>query len=334
MAAQVAHNANNVSADTLITIKVSVNESLKKLKLPLRDLGANVLPDKVRLPRKAAQGLTPLGLACACHLTQPHRNNLTVSCDMLTVSQLRILLGIKPEQSVVFERFSDSAGGYITLDPNNPQVFKTLIRAAKAKLKLRLKATVSPLPEQEQQPEPKKAEEKIVQKPMEPVIVRSPVYQPAPRDSTAFDRRSVGSGIFQFRESMASQQTLVDTSEAPVPRPFDNMDNKSLFNKLAEQASPRGLAFRTREPPAIVNTSGHPWSVYCNECDAAMPDGHFHCSICDGGDYDLCERCVASGKLCPGEGHWLIKRFIKGWQGHQQHHGAHLASYQEASANQ
>ena len=42
-----------------------------------------------------------------------------------------------------------------------------------------------------------------------------------------------------------------------------------------------------------------------------MTDAHFHCSICDGGDYDLCEECVANGKLCPGEGHWLIKRFIK-----------------------
>lgn len=37
--------------DTLITIKVSVNDNLKKLKLPLRDLGAPVLPDKVRLRR-------------------------------------------------------------------------------------------------------------------------------------------------------------------------------------------------------------------------------------------------------------------------------------------
>ncbi|KAI7508949.1 hypothetical protein KC316_g21966, partial [Hortaea werneckii] len=89
MAATGSHNA--VPPDTLITIKVSVNDNLKKLKLPLRDLGANVLPDK-----------------------------------------LRTLLNIKPEQVVVFERFSDSAGGYITLDPNSPQVFKTLIRAAKA----------------------------------------------------------------------------------------------------------------------------------------------------------------------------------------------------------
>ena len=40
-------NANAVSLDTPITIKVSVNDSLKKIKLPLRDLGANSLPDKV-----------------------------------------------------------------------------------------------------------------------------------------------------------------------------------------------------------------------------------------------------------------------------------------------
>jgi len=41
------HIHNAVSQDTLITIKVSVNESVKKLKLSLRDLGANSLPDKV-----------------------------------------------------------------------------------------------------------------------------------------------------------------------------------------------------------------------------------------------------------------------------------------------
>ena len=52
------HNHNAVPQDTLITIKVSVNDSLKKLKLPLRDLGANVLPDKV------CEARTRLSLAC------------------------------------------------------------------------------------------------------------------------------------------------------------------------------------------------------------------------------------------------------------------------------
>ncbi|KAK5129585.1 hypothetical protein LTR08_003050 [Meristemomyces frigidus] len=267
--AALGHNHNAVPQDTLITIKVSVNDSLKKLKLPLRDLGAGVLPDK-----------------------------------------LRQLLAIKPEQYVVFERFSDSAGGYITLDANNPQVFKTLVRAAKAKLKLRLKATVTPV-EKEEEPTRDVAEAEPELKVAEPVIVRSPVYQNNPRDSMAFDRRSVGSGIFQFREARASQQTLVNTDEAPLPRPFTT-NNSKFFNELASLTGHGDLALRTREPTAtVVDNHVHPWSVYCNACDKAMIDAHFHCSICDGGDFDLCEACVTSGKLCPGEDHWLIKRSIK-----------------------
>lgn len=39
-----------VGPDTPIVIKVTVNEaSIRKFKLPMRDLGASVLPDKVRL---------------------------------------------------------------------------------------------------------------------------------------------------------------------------------------------------------------------------------------------------------------------------------------------
>ncbi|KAK5112723.1 hypothetical protein LTR62_003821 [Meristemomyces frigidus] len=250
-----------IPQDTLITIKISVNDSLKKLKLPLRELGANVLPDK-----------------------------------------LRQVLAIKPEQTVVFERFSDSAGGFITLDSSNPQVFKTLIRAAKAKLKLRLKATVTPV-------EPAEEANTAVQEP----LVHSPATLTNPaqaRDSMAFDRRSVGSGIFQFREARASQQTLVQPeAEASVPQPFI-ADNTASSNNLVCHSS---LPLRTVAEPVVLPTRivGHAWSVYCNECDKPMADAHYHCSICDAGDYDLCEECVESGKSCSGETHWLIKRFIQ-----------------------
>ena len=54
-----AQNTSAVPQDTLITIKVSVNDNLKKLKLPLKDLGATVLLDKVR---KAAYIKMSLGL--------------------------------------------------------------------------------------------------------------------------------------------------------------------------------------------------------------------------------------------------------------------------------
>lgn len=66
MAAPTQSGSNAIPQDTLITIKVSVNDSLKKLKLPLRDLGANVLPDRVC---KAACCYTRL----ADHLPQHHR---------------------------------------------------------------------------------------------------------------------------------------------------------------------------------------------------------------------------------------------------------------------
>ena len=52
------HNGNSAGPDTPITIKISVNDSLKKLKLPLKDLGANVLIDKVsRLMRSIPRDL-------------------------------------------------------------------------------------------------------------------------------------------------------------------------------------------------------------------------------------------------------------------------------------
>ena len=56
-------------------------------------------------------------------------------------SQLRELLALPPTQNVKFERYSDSAASYVTLDPENTGVYKQLFRAAKAKLKLRIKVT-------------------------------------------------------------------------------------------------------------------------------------------------------------------------------------------------
>lgn len=94
-----------------------------------------------------------------------------------------------------------------------------------------------------------------------------------------------------------------------MPRPFHDT-HANFFDKLANAAA-QPLAFRTREVIQPEATLGRAWSVYCNECDKAMDDVHFHCSICDGGDYDLCKECVEKSKHCPGEGHWLIKRFIK-----------------------
>lgn len=53
------------------------------------------------------------------------------------------------------------------------------------------------------------------------------------------------------------------------------------------------------------------WSVYCNACEDPIPNEHYHCSICDDGDYDLCPKCVGDKKHCKNDKHWLIKRNVE-----------------------
>lgn len=82
--------------------------------------------------------------------------------------------------------------------------------------------------------------------------------------------------------------------------------NPDLFNHLTAANGNPSLAFRPK--PSSLCTS---WVVYCNNCNEPMEDEHFHCSVCDGGDYDLCPACVDNGVHCPGSGHWMVKRFVR-----------------------
>lgn len=216
--------------------------------------------------------------------------------------QLRHVLCIAPDQPIVFERFSDSAGGYVVLDDSNPAVFKTLIRAAKAKLKLKMRASVpSDAPKTETLPS-------------EPSAAASTVSVP-PRDATTLSQRSIGPGIFEFRDALASQKK----SEAPLPHPFGKsclsclsfapIDVSDFTANTTTQGVKHDLPLRVAQ--ASEEVSKGPWSIFCNACEKPIPNIHYHCSICDFGDFDLCESCVSSGKVCPGASHWLIKRTIQ-----------------------
>ncbi|KAH9873160.1 hypothetical protein J1614_005558 [Plenodomus biglobosus] len=258
-----------VTLETPIVVKILFRGQTKKFKLPLKDLGAHVLPDK-----------------------------------------LRAILGIPNSQEVVFERYSDSAAAYVHLRTDNAQVYKTLFRAAKAKLKLRLKASIpgevwdAPAPPppasmDEQQPSPlpsihRSSAETLAPEggaPISSALAQSPnTRAPAPKFEPI---------------SPSSPTKLADTEgEAPVPRSFTA--RHTFFNNLASANFDGGLAFRPKPLDACTS-----WVVYCNNCNHPMEDEHFHCSVCDGGDYDLCPDCVDSGIHCPGKGHWMVKRFVK-----------------------
>ncbi|ORY01119.1 hypothetical protein BCR34DRAFT_575209 [Clohesyomyces aquaticus] len=255
-----------VTLDTLIVIKVLFQGHNRKFKVPLRDLGAQVLPDK-----------------------------------------LRALLQLSPDEEVVFERYSDSAGAYVTLDADKPQVYKTLFRAAKAKLKLRLRATLpndeneqttsapAPLPSLEPAPMPSLRADP----PASPVIACTPM-PPPPAPAYTNESTERLSPI----SPLVAAKTETET-EAPVPHPFHAREH--FFRSLANSHNAH-LAFRPKEASAPQQCS---WVVFCNNCNKPMEDEHFHCSICDHGDYDLCPSCVDTGIHCPGTGHWMVKRFVK-----------------------
>ncbi|KAL8951659.1 MAG: hypothetical protein Q9222_002387 [Ikaeria aurantiellina] len=88
---------------------------------------------------------TPIAIKLALNNGESRRVKLALRDLGATTlpDKLRSLLSIPSGHSVTFERFSDSAGAYISLDSNNPAVYKQLYRAAKAKLKLRIKATIT-----------------------------------------------------------------------------------------------------------------------------------------------------------------------------------------------
>ncbi|KAI5257924.1 hypothetical protein E4T42_00817 [Aureobasidium subglaciale] len=252
-----------VNEDTLITIKISFDDCTKRLKLPLKDLGANTLPIK-----------------------------------------LRHLLCIAPDQAVTFERYSDSAGGYVVLDDSNPAVFKTLIRAAKAKLKLKLRVSAA------------SDDSKVPVSTPESSVVPSSSDVASARSSTALDQHAIGPGIFEFREALSSEKKT--ETDAPLPRLFgksslttasaSSIDASDFISNNAVLGPKQVLPLRVAK--SVSQVSRGPWSVFCNGCDRIMHNVHYHCGICDGGDFDLCETCVKEGASCSGDGHWLVKRSI------------------------
>lgn len=171
-------------------------------------------------------------------------------------------------------------------------VYKQLYRAAKAKLKLRLKATT-------------------VNKPLLPESLASPeiaetaTQHESPSRSTYLDTvitpslpdTKTETGVdptFALNTSMDKLSFAADDDVAsPQPRSRDFGRSSTGF-PLAAHQSPTGL-----------------FCIDCNRCGGSIPNEHYHCSTCENGDYDLCLQCVWSGGSCPGESHWLIKRFVE-----------------------
>ena len=247
-----------------------------------------------------------------------------------------------PNKRVVFERYSDSAGTFITLDSANASVYKQLYRAAKAKLKLRIRATVTDV-----EPPVLQAPRDTVPSPnvllpsigyTPPVIKSIERYGAKSELQAAVDNAMAvsnakpqqpteeftGDAYAQYvRNCMAAQvrdlnvaSTVSSTlppvqspkeDEAPLPKPFGEEQMKRSSTLLAQEPM---IRLRAADQDFPVPSAA--FTVCCNSCELTIPDAHWHCSICHNGDYDLCQDCINRGIHCGVEGHFLIKRLIEG----------------------
>lgn len=195
--------------------------------------------------------------------------------------RIRAFLHIADDQEIMIERYSDSAGSFVVLDPTNAGVYKQLYRAAKAKSKLKLRVT-------------RKHDENTIEP--KPVTVED-----APEDSSSPSSATENNAPLALENNTlanSQESPLADTTTDAQPQNVEAAPNpwNSLFNK--DFAAPECAKF----------------AICCNSCDRTTPDVHYHCSTCEDGDFDLCQSCVDLGITCHGNDHWLIKRTTKDGQ--------------------
>lgn len=207
------------------------------------------------------------------------------------------MLAIPSEQEIRLERFSDSAGAYVTLDSGNPAIYKQLYRAAKAKLKLRLMATVD---------RPAKVES------VERTIMdqsKNEVSQPEGRNTfleTVLSHPQANSTVPSFQ---SFQKSCISSPKCAIPGGFD-VNNSSMEHLIKDPQEGQSDLYSLPTLPSINDFPSTSYSIDCNNCGNTVPNEHYHCGICESGDFDLCKPCIDSGVTCHGDEHWLLKRTI------------------------
>ncbi|EPE08192.1 zz type zinc finger domain-containing protein [Ophiostoma piceae UAMH 11346] len=235
--------------------------------------------------------------------------------------KLRLALSISPMSLCHFERYSDSAGRFITLNRYNTSVYKQLARAAKAKQKLKLRVVY---------PEPAVAEDLPVSN--SATAASSPGPLPVSIEDVP-ETKALPSPVMAAAEASFKPETNAHFHHS---NPFESSMGLLEDWKAKEEAVRRAVQAEVDEvlrgnsacssacanlPPAsaprkflssaVCRATRPAFTVACNRCHSQIPDAHFHCSSCEDGDYDLCLSCVEAGVTCLNADHWLIRRSVQ-----------------------
>ncbi|PWW76643.1 hypothetical protein C7212DRAFT_190873 [Tuber magnatum] len=246
--------------------------------------------------------------------------------------KLRTLLAIPEDKQVIFERYSDSAGGYVILDTAEPAAFKQLYRAARAKLKLRIQATIRNVPSTEAGPSTQPSPSNVSHLSLPPayaskvslVPAETPFEELAAVDTTTKFApppdlgQTVADAVSTYLSGDEYLQKLRETVREEVGKEVEKLERSSEKPEQAPSEAPVPAPFTAPPTDASefenfetkIAPSPFTYAIYCNSCEGSIKDVHYHCGCCDRGDYDLCKSCVARGIHCKDSTHWLIKRVL------------------------
>ncbi|KAI9784273.1 MAG: hypothetical protein M1839_002334 [Geoglossum umbratile] len=322
--------ANATNPETLISVKVAIGGSNRRFKLALRDLGANVFPQRLRvllaIPSTQAVVFERYSDSAAAFIVLDE-NNPSVYKQLYRAAKAKLKLRIRAT-------LISDAGNEDTGPAEVPKQYSQPAHyASRVSLHAPNSSTVPPYVSAQYDAFARLRRQRLM-----------PLVQEAAGNATKEQ------GIEnQFREairSVADEEVKKRYPPIPAPPTGDaphHLDcqpafsrRQSLFAQLQKVSEAREMAIRTKIgalPTEIASTQsstlpkiyngaymcgftdsngyGQSYAIFCNFCDVAISDAHhYHCGECDNGDFDLCQKCVDKGIHCGNEDHWLIKRIM------------------------
>jgi len=125
--------------------------------------------------------------------------------------------------------------------------------------------------------------------------------------------------IYRHKDSQQPPQTSFQTGTK-----VDTHSTKSLMvPEFGHNHSSRQPAAHQNQDlvkrsfsPSLETLPDVDWShligstLLCDGCDGALLGMHYHCSICNDDDFDLCDQCVNEGEHCLKVEHLMTQRLI------------------------
>ncbi|ESZ91382.1 ZZ type zinc finger domain-containing protein [Sclerotinia borealis F-4128] len=326
--------------DTIITLKVNIEGSNRRFKLPLRDLGASSLPDKLRyllaIPPTSEAIFERYSDSAAAFVVLDAANP-SVYKQLYRAAKaklkLRLKVTITDKEPVMPEPVMPKPATVEDeeLAPVKPEVQPTIRsqilwddaaagtdtqiygRLDNADAGRDMQEFVSP--ENKDFTDAGRDTQDSAEKEKE-------IHQAIPWTSVqqSFDELSIGTGAAHpscgetKRPAIQPMSTCEPTSQSHLSDPgMSSPEQRERFYSLYFPREERDRPVHICKPSAFTLPKSAPpacaFSVYCNNCSMSIPDVHYHCSTCDDGDFDLCPSCNDSGVSCHGD-HWLIKRIV------------------------